>query len=85
MYHPYATGSKPEETSTPEFILSQAREKAATLQGDELNREILAQLYVHNHNLRIQIKNSTAIKGHLIFYTVLFIVSLVYAMYLASN
>ena len=46
---------------------------------------MLAQLYVHNHNLRIQIKNSTAIKGHLIFYTVVFIVGLVYAMWLASN
>lgn len=57
------------------WVTKAATDKAAAFDGEELQREILAQLYVANHYAEVRIKNQGSIKAHLTFYTVLLCIS----------
>jgi hypothetical protein len=62
-----------------DFITESARERASKVSSEELQREILAQLYIQNHFQTKQTKQMlelTAIKGHLVFQTVMYIIAL---------
>lgn len=59
-------------TST-DIVTQQAREKAASIPEENLQRELLAQLYIQN-------KTIGNIKGHLTFYTFMLIASFILAI-----
>ena len=68
------------QESTVTDISTRAKEKAAAVPEHEVQRELLAQLYIQNHLLTYQYKAVEKIKGHLTFYTILYIASFLLAI-----
>jgi hypothetical protein len=69
----------------PDSIDVRAKNKAAEIPQQELQREILAQLYIQNHFQTHQFKALQSIKGHMVFYTLMMVLSFVLAIVIFSK
>lgn len=71
----------PSVNSHEDVLTQQARKKASTYEGTAIEQETLAQLLIQNHFLTVQVKDNVAIKGHLMFYTIVMILAMLTVLF----
>lgn len=59
-----------------DFVTKEAREQSKRVAPEDLQREMLAQIYVQNHYAQVQNKELTVIKGHLLFQTIIYLLGI---------